>query len=384
MNVFVVAGEKSGDLLGAKLMQALRRLAPDVALAGVGGEAMAREGLRSLFPIEDIAVMGVTSILTHLPRILARIDFLAREIVKRRPDVLVIIDSPDFTHRVARRVRKAAPDIPIVDYVSPTVWAWRPGRAKAMRAYVDRVLALFPFEPAAHERLGGPPCVFVGHPLVEHLDELRPDAEEARARESEPSVFLLMPGSRRSEIARLMPPFGQVLHRVAQRGRRMDVILPAVAHLEADIREELRSWPYKPEVVVGDAAKLAAFRRARVALVASGTATLELALAGVPMAVAYKVSRPEALLKFLVDVPSIVLANLVIGRNVVPEFLQADCNPDALTRALAPLFAGGCERDAQLSAFAGLPALLTPAGEETPSAAAARNVLEAAQRGRTT
>lgn len=382
MKVFVVAGEKSGDLLGAKLIQGLRRADPDVQISGVGGEAMAREGLVSLFPIEDIAVMGITSILSHLPRIFARIDTTAQAIVAQKPDVLVIVDSPDFTHRVARRVRRAAPDIPIVDYVSPTVWAWRPGRAPAMRAYVDRVLALFPFEPAAHERLGGPPCVFVGHPLVEHLDELRPDADEARARESEPSVFLLMPGSRRSEIERLMPPFGQVLHQVAQRGRRMEVILPAVPHLEKDIREELRSWPYKPEVVVGDPPKLAAFRRARVALVASGTATLELALAGVPMAVAYRVSRVEGLLKYVVDVPSIVLANLVLGENVVPEFLQDACNPQALTQALGPLFTGGVERDAQLSAFARIDALLKPASGERPSDAAARNVLDVARAGR--
>jgi lipid-A-disaccharide synthase len=382
MNVFIVAGEKSGDLLGAKLMQALRRALPDVRIDGVGGEAMMREGLRSLFPLEDIAVMGFTSILAHLPRLVLRIDRAAREIVARRPDVLVIVDSPDFTHRVARRVRKAAPDIPIVDYVSPSVWAWRPRRAPAMRAYVDRVLALFPFEPAAHERLGGPPCAFVGHPLVEHLDELRPNADESRARETEPSVFLLMPGSRRSEIQRLMPPFGQVLHRVAQRGRRMEVILPAVAHLEKDIREELRSWPYKPEVVVGDAPKLAAFRRARVALVASGTATLELALAGVPMAVAYRVSHVEALAKYLIDVPSIVLANLVLGENVVPEFIQDACNPDNLTDALGPLFAGGAERDRQTQAFANIDALLTPPDGEAPSDAAARNVLEVARAGR--
>ena len=378
MKIFVVAGEKSGDLLGAKLMQALRRIAPDATVEGVGGEAMAREGLRSLFPIEDIAVMGLTSIIAHIPRLIARIEQTSRAVLEIRPDALVLIDSPDFTHRVARRVRRRAPEIPIVDYVSPTVWAWRPGRAAAMRAYVDRVLALFPFEPSAHERLGGPPCVFVGHPLVEHLDELRPDADEARARDSEPSVFLLMPGSRRSEIRRLMPPFGQVLHRVAQRGRRMDVILPAVAHLEADIREELRSWPYKPQVVVGDQPKLAAFRRARVALVASGTATLELALAGVPMAVAYKVSRIEELAKHFIDVPSIVLANLVLGENVVPEFLQRDCNPEALTSALGPLFSGGPERERQLAAFADIDKLLTPADRERPSEAAARNVLEVA------
>ena len=378
MRLFLVAGEKSGDLLGAKLMQALRRLAPAATIEGVGGEAMIREGLASLFPLEDIAVMGFTSVIAHLPRLLRRIDETARAIVDSKPDALVIIDSPDFTHRVARKVRARAPSIPIVDYVSPSVWAWRPGRAPAMRAYVDRVLALFPFEPAAHEKLGGPPCVFVGHPLVEHLDELRPDAEELRERESDPAVFLLMPGSRRSEIERLMPVFGQVLHRVAQHGRRMEVILPAVSHLEDAIREELRSWPYKPEVVLGDRAKLAAFRRARAALVASGTATLELALAGVPMVVAYKVSRIEELAKHFIDVPSIVLANLVLGENVVPEFIQRDCNEVALANALAPLFTHGAQRDRQVDAFRDIDRTLSPPGDEPPSMAAARNVLEVA------
>lgn len=380
MKLFLVAGEKSGDLLGAKLMQAVRRLAPEADIRGVGGEAMTRAGLTSLFPLEEIAVMGFTSVIAHLPRLLARIEATARAVIDSEPDALVIIDSPDFTHRVARKVRARAPRIPIVDYVSPSVWAWRPGRAAAMRPYVDRLLALFPFEPAAHRRLGGPPCVFVGHPLVEHLDELRPNDEEALARDADPAVFLLMPGSRRSEIERLMPVFGQVLHRVARHGRRLDVVLPAVAHLEDAIHEELRSWPYKPRVVRGDQAKLAAFRRARVALVASGTATLELALARVPMVVAYKVSRVEELAKYLIDVHSIVLANLVLGANVVPEFLQRDCNEVALEQALAPLFAGGAAREAQIEAFRDIDRLLTPPGGEAPSMAAARNVLEAAGR----
>ncbi|MFO1167741.1 MAG: lipid-A-disaccharide synthase [Rhodoblastus sp.] len=382
MKLFLVAGEKSGDLLGAKLMQALRRLAPDMVVEGVGGEAMVREGMTSLFPLEDISVMGLTSVIANLPRLMKRIDETARAVVAAKPDALVIIDSPDFTHRVARRVRALAPDIPIVDYVSPSVWAWRPGRAPAMRAYVDRVLALFPFEPAAHERLGGPPCVFVGHPLVEHLDELRPGAREAQQRESDPAVFLLMPGSRKSEIERLMPAFGQVLHRVAQHGRRMEVILPAVSHLEDAIREELRSWPYKPEVVLGHQPKLAAFRRARAALVASGTATLELALAGVPMVVAYKVSRVEELAKYLISVNSIVLANLVLGENVVPEFIQRDCNEVALANALAPLFTHGAQRDRQMAAFSDIDGLLRPANGEAPSMAAARNVIEVATRKR--
>jgi lipid-A-disaccharide synthase len=381
VKVFLVAGERSGDFLGAKLIGALRSLQPALTIAGVGGEAMQREGLQTLFPLADLAIMGFGSVARALPKLLRRIDETAHAAVDFRPDVLVIIDSPDFTHRVARRVRRLAPDIPIVDYVSPSVWAWRPSRARNMRAYVDRVLALLPFEPAAHARLGGPPCTFVGHPLVEHLDELRPNAEEAAARESDEATFLIMPGSRRSEIERLMPVFGRVLDRVDKMAKPLDVILPAVPHLEDDIREELRSWPYKPRVVVGDAAKLAAFRRARAALVASGTATLELALAGVPMAVAYRVSAVESLARHFIRVPSVVLANLVIGDNVVPEFLQERCTVDNLAAALAPLVSDAPARRKQMDAFVGLEARLTPASGEAPSMAAARAVLDSVRAG---
>lgn len=375
MKVFLVAGEKSGDALGAKLIHALRaRLGGALEIAGVGGEAMAREGLRSLFPLDDIAVNGFLAVAARLPALLARIASAADECVAWKPDVLVIIDAPDFTHRVARRVRAAAPAIPIVDYVSPSVWAWRPRRAPAMRAYVDRVLALFPFEPAAHERLGGPPCEFVGHPLVEHLDELRPNATEEALRAGDPPLVLLMPGSRASEIARLMPVFGQALRRTAMVGRPLDVALPAVPHLEGAIREEIRSWPVKPEIVVGERAKLGAIRRARAALVASGTATLELALAGVPMVVAYKVSRIEELAKYFITVNSVVLPNLILGENVAPEYLQRDCDPETLARALHAMIEGGPERDRQIAAFARLPRLLAPEGK-TPSKAAADAVI---------
>lgn len=383
MKVFIVAGERSGDFLGAKLLAALRRRVTTLDIDGVGGEAMSREGLASLFSMHELAVMGFVDVLARAPRLLRRIDETARAAVAFAPDVVVIIDSPDFTHRVARRIRKAAPNIPIVDYVSPSVWAWRPGRAKQMRAYIDRVLALLPFEPSAYVRLEGPPCEFVGHPLIEHLDELRPRAEDLAAREAAVPTFVLMPGSRRSEIGRLMPIFGQTLARLARLDRPMEVVLPAVAHLEDDIRAELASWPVKPKVVVGDAPKIAAMRRARAALVASGTATLELALAGVPMAVAYKVSPLESLSRYFINVPSIVLANLILGENAIPEFVQEDCTPPRLAAALQPLVQHGMGRSRQIDAFSRLPSLLTPAGGIAPSEAAARAVMTVAERGRT-
>lgn len=379
LRVFIVAGEHSGDHLGADLLAALRERVPDLAVAGIGGDAMARQGLVPLFPLSDIAVMGFVPVLARLPDLLRRIRQVAEAAVAARPDVLVIVDSPDFTHRVARRVRALAPAIPIVDYVSPTVWAWRPGRAPAMRAYVDHLLALLPFEPEAHRRLGGPPCTYVGHPLIERLSSLRPGPDELLARER--PTLLVLPGSRRSEIRRLTAVFGAAVARVAEAVPGLDVVLPAVTDLADDIRARVAAWPVAPRVVTGEAAKLAAFRGARAALAASGTVTLELALAGVPMAVAYRVSPFETWLRFVVKVPSIVLPNLILGENAIPEFLQQACTAEALSAALVPLLGDTPERAAQCEAFARLDAAMRIAPGSTPSAEAASRVLAAVRDG---
>lgn len=377
LRVALVAGEHSGDQLGFKLMRALREATGGAAeFSGVGGEAMEAEGLKSLFPMSDIAVMGILPVIARLPTVLARIRQTAEALIASPPDILVIIDSPDFTHRVAKRVRAVLPKLPVVDYVSPTVWAWRPGRAKKMRAYVDCVLALLPFEPAAHERLGGPRCVYVGHPLIERLAEFRPNADEARRRETTPTSVLVLPGSRRSEISRLMDDFGAALGLLAAEIGPIEVTLPTLPHIEAEVRARAISWPVTPNIVLGEAAKFATYRTARVALAASGTATLELALAGVPMVGAYKVSRVEELLKYIVKVPSILLPNLILREKAIPEILQHDCTPEALAAALAPIARAGGARDAQVAALARLDGLMTLPDGDTPSARAARMVLE--------
>ncbi len=371
--LFLVAGEHSGDQLGYKLMRALRAAAAPrpIRFEGVGGERMEAEGLASLFPLADIAVMGILPVLRRLPLLLRRIRTTAAAAVASRADALVIIDSPDFTHRVARRVRARRPDLPVVDYVSPSVWAWRTGRARAMRAYVDEVLALLPFEPDAHRRLGGPRCTYVGHPLIERLDELRPSPAEGARRVAGPPLVLVLPGSRRSEIGRLMADFGAALGLLEQRVGAFDLVLPAVAHLAAEIEVRSRSWPVRPRIVAGEAAKLDAFRNARAALAASGTVTLELALAGVPTVVAYRVTALEMQLRFLVKVPTIVLPNLVTGDRSVPEFIGDDCTPDRLAAALAPLVGDGPERRAQLDAMARLDRLMRlDAGSPSERAAA--------------
>jgi len=351
--IVLIAGEASGDHLGAALMASLRERRPDVRFAGVGGPAMARSGLASLFPMADINVMGVLPVIRNLPMLLARIKATAAAVLADPPDVLVLIDAPDFTHRVARRVRKARPDIPIVDYVSPTVWAWRPGRARKMRSYVDYVLALLPFEPAAHARLGGPPCSYVGHPLLARLDELRPSPAEQAIRDGEPPVLLVLPGSRRSEIHHLMPVFGETVAQAAALFPGARFVLPAVDHVRPAIEAALADWPVRPEVVSGEAAKLTAFRQARAAMAASGTVTLELALSGVPAVVAYKGSGLEAFIaRRLVTLASVVLPNIILDEVVVPELLQEACTPQRLLAAWALLIEDTEARKLHLAALA--------------------------------
>jgi lipid-A-disaccharide synthase len=376
MRVFLVAGEESGDQLGAGLMRALRaRLGDHLVFAGVGGRAMAGEGLTSLFPLADIAVMGINAVVARLPTIVRRVYSVVDAVVAARPDVLVVIDSAEFTHAVARRVRRRLPGLQIVNYVSPSVWAWRPGRARKMRGYIDHVLALKPFEPAAHLRLGGPPCTYVGHPLVERMTELRPASGERPPIEASPVNLVVLPGSRGTEIRRLMGPFGDTIALLAERaGREFDIVLPAVAHLADEIRRLAETWPVKPRIVEGEAAKYAAFRRAGLALAASGTVTLELALAGVPMVAAYKVSKLEEQLKYVIKVPSIVLANLILGENVVPERVQWDCTPDKMADALLPLLSDTAERRRQIEAFSRLDSIMEVDRATSPSERAAEVV----------
>ncbi len=380
LTVFVIAGEESGDALGAELMRALRqRLGDGVRFVGVGGSRMAGAGLRSLFPMETIALHGISAVIARLPRLLALIRSTAAAVVDAKPDVLVLVDVPGFNLRVARRVRREAPAIAVVDYVSPTVWAYSPGRARRMSAFVDEVLAILPFEPRVHRDLGGPPCVYVGHPLIERLDVLRPaPGERTPIADTKRPVLLVLPGSRRSEVRRLMEPFGRTVALIKDRVGPIEVILPGVAHLAEEIRERSADWPTPPRIVEGEEAKFAAFRRAHAALAASGTVTLELALSGVPMVVAYRIEPFLRPFKPLLKAKSIVLANLVLDANVIPEFLDRDSNAERLSAALLPLLAETRERARQVSAFARLDNLMAlPDGKPSDNAAGA--VLEAAR-----
>jgi lipid-A-disaccharide synthase len=374
--IFLIATEESGDRLGASLMKVLRqRLGDTVSFEGVGGRGMAREGLTSLFPIEELSIIGLTAVLKQVPKITRLINRTAAAVADANPDILVIIDSPDFTHRVARRVRARAPHVPIVDYVSPSVWAWRQGRARAMLRYVDHVLALLPFEPEQYRKLRGPPCSYVGHPLTEQLVSLRPAGEELARRNASPPVLLVLPGSRRSEIGRHMAVFGQTLARLQAEGLMFEAILPTMPHLEAAVADGLKGWPVQPRVVMGEQEKRAAFRIAHAALAKSGTVTLELALSGVPMVTAYRTGAIEAsILRRLIKVESVILANLVIGENVIPEYLQEACTPENLAGAVRELLSDTALRRKQVEAFARLDRIMST-GDQPPSARAADIVL---------
>ncbi|GIQ72620.1 lipid-A-disaccharide synthase [Bradyrhizobium sp. RD5-C2] len=373
--IFLIATEESGDRLGAALMKVLRqRLGDAVQFSGVGGRQMTGEGIDPLFPIEELSIIGFAAVVKQLPKILQLIRRTADAVLADAPDMLVIIDSPDFTHRVARRVRARNPNIPIVNYVSPSVWAWRPGRARAMRGYVDHVLALLPFEPEEYGKLQGPPCSYVGHPLTEQLTSLRPNEEEQKRRDAQPPVLLVLPGSRRSEIRHHLALFGAALGQLNKQ-TPFELVLPTMPHLVAMVREGVASWPVVPRLAVGETEKRAAFRVARAALAKSGTVTLELALSGIPMVTAYRVGAAEAfILRRAIRVSSVILANLVIGSDIIPEFLQEDCTPDKLAHALGDVLADTPDRLRQLVAFGTMDGKMST-GDQPPSVRAADIVL---------
>ncbi len=375
-SVFLVTVDVSGDHLGAALIRAMKDMAGDgVAFSGVGGREMAGAGMPSLFPIDDFAIVGIATLPKHFFHMLGRLYETVDAVIAARPDILVIIDCPDFSHRVASMVRRRNPDIVIVDYVAPQVWAWRPSRARTMRRYIDHVLALLPFEPAELRRLEGPACSYVGHPLIEHVNELRPNAEEARRRMTDPPVLLVLPGSRSSEVNRHLGVFREAVDAVARQAGPLDVVIPTTPALEGRIRDRLRDWNVPARIVTDLDEKRAAFRVARAALSKSGTVTLELAVAGVPTVAAYRMSWFEWTLgKQLVSVPTVILANLVLGERVIPEFLQHDCTASNLAGALLPLLSDTPERRRQIEKLRRLDEVMQ-VGTADPARRAAEIVL---------
>lgn len=336
--IFVIAGEPSGDLLAASLMAALKRLTGgQVRFAGVGGPRMAEEGLDSLFPMAELSVMGLIEVLPRLPNLFRRINQTVDAARAARPDAVVTIDSPGFTFRVAKRLK--GDGFPLIHYVAPTVWAWKPGRARKIAQFLDHLLVLLPFEPPYFER-EGLATTFVGHPVVERGAD-QGDGPGFRARHGiEPDAPLLcvLPGSRRSETDRLLPVFADTVARLAADRPGLRCVVPTVATVAATVRAACAGWPVPVVVVEGEAEKFDAFAAADAALAASGTVALELACARTPTVVAYKVNPLTAwLVRRLIRVRFVTLVNLILDRAVVPEYLQDDCRPDILSASLGRL-----------------------------------------------
>lgn len=382
--VFLVAGEPSGDQLGGRLMAALKRQAERQGLgplrfAGVGGERMAEEGLASLFPMRELSVMGLTEVLPHLRRILVRLSETEAAARAARPCVFVSIDSPGFTLRVARRL--AGCGIPLVHYVAPSVWAWKPWRAKRVAAYLDHLLCLLPFEPPYFE-VHGLPASFVGHPAIEALAESGdgPGFRRRHGLSAEAPLLCVLPGSRQSEVTRLLPLFGQALERLGAAHPGLRVVVPTVPGVAETVRAGVAGWPLPSLVVEGAAEKYGAFAAARAALAASGTVAVELAVAGVPTVIGYRVSAlSAAIARRLIKVRYVSIPNLVLDRPVMPEFLQQDCTPDRLAAAVGSLLDEGPAREAQLAGLREAVGRLGGAGAGTPSEQAAAIVLALAQ-----
>ncbi len=352
----IIAGEVSGDLLGGDLAAALKMRLGDrpLELVGVGGEALEAEGLVSLFDFSELSIMGITQVLARLPQLVRRIRQTAAAIVAARPDVLIIIDSPDFTHRVARKVRKALPDLPVVNYVCPSVWAWKPERAQRMRAYVDHVLAVLPFEPAAMQALAGPPTTYVGHRLTVDRDVLT--VREKRARRtagdmSEGRTCLLLPGSRSTEINRLLPLFGEAVVELSLRNPGMRFILPAVPRQEQRVRAMTADWSIQPEIRVGAVEKWQAFAQADAAIAASGTVILELALCGIPTVSTYKVDWLIRLMARRITIWTAAIPNLIADYAVVPEYINESIRAGSLTRWVERLTSDTLQRSAMMDGY---------------------------------
>ena len=376
LKVFVIAGEPSGDRLGGSLIEGLKDEV-EIELYGIGGPLMEAAGLRSQFDISDLAVMGLAEVLHKIPKLLRRIGQTTRAILTVRPDVIVTIDSPDFCLRVLKRVRRVWPTAPTIHYVAPSVWAWRPERAEKMAKHVDHVLALLPFEPPLMEK-AGMTCDFVGHPIV---DDEKPDAEEVaifkKSLASE-NVLAVLPGSRRGEVNRMLPLYGEVVDRLLRSHTDLSVVIPTVTGSEADVKRQTAGWK-APVTFISQGEgpnwehrKQTAIAACDAALVTSGTVSLEVASTGCPQVVAYKTNKATArMIKKMILIDTATLVNILTDTRDIPEFMLESAQADAITPVLSTLLAGHDVAAAQKATAKRAMDLLTP-----PEAnAAARSVL---------
>ncbi|MEM6941755.1 MAG: lipid-A-disaccharide synthase [Pseudomonadota bacterium] len=380
MKVFILAGEPSGDKLAGALMAGLKQLHADVTFDGIGGPAMQTEGLKSLFDMAELSVMGLAEILPKYPALRARLKQTSAAVLARQPDVLITIDSPDFSLRVAKQVR-AQSAVRTVHYVAPTVWAWRPGRAKKMAPFIDHVLALFPFEPR-YMQAAGMRCDFVGHPVVAQPVASPQEAAAFRTRHGlgTAPLLLMLPGSRRGEVARLGPVFGAAASRILRSRPNTRIVIPAAEPVGQMVREMTRTWPVPPLVLDPTASdpasaeleKRAAFGASTAALAASGTVSLELAASATPMVIAYDMNwLSRQIISRMVKVDTVTLVNLVSETRAVPEYIGPDCRPEPIAQAVLALLDDPTRQDAAMAATM----RRLGKGGEDPGLRAARAVL---------
>lgn len=372
---FLIAGEASGDLLGSHLMRALAEKSGGAArFMGVGGSRMRALGLQSLFPQEELAHMGVFELLRHIPRILHRVRETADAARQNKPAALITIDAPDFSFRVAKRLVGAG--IPLIHYVAPTVWAWRPKRAKKVAKFLDHLLVLLPFEPPYFLR-EGLDCTFVGHPIVES-NVGRGDAVRFRTKfalHDDALLMTLLPGSRAGELTRLMPMFAETVRRLVVTHPTLHIVLPTVPHLVERLRGETKDWPVPVTIVDNDKDKYDAFAASRAALACSGTVALELALARLPAVIAYKANPLTfAIVRRVIKVRFASLVNIMHNAMIVPEYLQEHCTPDKLTAVMDLLLTDEAARQRQIKGLGDVAGWLG-LGEFIPSQRAAETVL---------
>ena len=373
MKLYLIAGEPSGDRLGAALMAGLKTLVPQVAFHGIGGPLMQAEGLRSQFPMEELSVMGLLEVVPKYRALKRRIHEAAEAALALNPDALITIDSPDFCLRVARLVKTARPTLRTVHYVAPSVWAWRPKRAQKMAQVIDHVLALLPFEPP-YMQAAGMGCDFVGHPVVA---EPVASARERALMTGQGPLILALPGSRRGEVSRLAPVIGATLARIKAVHPQARVALPTVRGVADLVAGLVADWPIAPQIITDPAQKRAAFAMADVAIAASGTVSLELAANDCPMVIAYDMNALTLwLMRRAALIDTVTLVNLVSETRVVPEFIGPNCRADVIAPALLDLLDNGAARAAQIAAMR-LTMQRLGQGGEAPGLRAARSVLAA-------
>lgn len=391
LKIALIAGEPSGDALGAALMRALHQeTGGRVEFLGIGGAQMAEQGLRSAFPIAELSVMGLVEVLPRLRMLMRRIEQTAQLLRSSSPDIVVTIDSPGFSRRVAQRLTERC--FPLVHYVAPTVWAWRPGRARRMAKLFDHLLALLPFEPPYFEVVGLP-TTFVGHPAVETIAAAR-QAElgavaagsDFRRRHGIPAgkqLLAVLPGSRKGEVTKLLPIFADVLNRLKQNGLDLHLLLPTVETVSPIVRAASRELPFAATILETASERYGGMLAAEAALAASGTATLELGLAGTPTILAYRVNPlTAAIVRRLIRTPYAGLVNILQQREIMPEFLQENCRADLIAPVLQRLLTEPAIRQEQIDGCTAIAAQLGATEAWSPSVRAARAILAVAAQGR--